>query len=158
MDLTKPDRWELRRPDLVLHELEAKLPFDIPRTLLARVDGRWRDQRLTKGTQLWRRPPRDEPARSDMADRALKRLGLSLGRKIVPYQELPIVVAVVVRPGPCWWSIDESEAHLGLRYASNIGFAVNGDIMTVTAKGWYSQLDELAGTTPRARWSDAAAA
>lgn len=156
MDLTKPDRWELRRPDLVLRDLERQLPFDMPRTLLARVDGRWRDQHLTRATQLWLRPPRDELARTRATERALKRLGLRWTK--TPYDEWPIVVPVVVRPGACWWSWDESEATLGLRYGSNLVDAVSGDVITVTSRGWYSQLDELAGSAPAARWSDVAAA
>lgn len=155
MDLSKPDRWELRRPDLVLRDLERLLPFDTPRTLLARVDGAWCDQRLAKATQLWRQPARDELARTRTTERALKRLGLGFTK--TAYAEWPIVIAVVVRPGSCWWSFDESEAHLGLRYGSNLVHAVNGDIITVTRRGWYSQLDELYGATPAARWSVAAA-
>lgn len=156
MDLTTPDRWELRRPDAVLRDLETQLPFDVPRTLLARIDGPWRDQRLTRSTQLWRRPPPDELVRTRTTERALKRLGL--GWTKTPYDEWPIVLAVVVRPGPCWWSWEEDEAHLGLRYGSNLVDAVNADIVTVTARGWYSQLDELSGPTPAARWSAVAAA
>jgi hypothetical protein len=156
MDLTQPDRWELRRPDVVLRDLEAQLPFDVPRTLLARIDGQWPEQRLTRATQLWRRPPSDELVRTRATERALKRLGL--GWTKAPYAEWPIVLAVVVRPGPAWWSWEESEVHLGLRYGSNLVHAVNGDIITVTARGWYSQLDELGESVPAARWSDAAAA
>ena len=156
MDLTKPNSWELRRPDRVLRDLEELLPFDVPRTLLARVDGRGPDQRLTKATELWRRPPRDELARTRTTERALKRLGLRWTKK--PYETWPIVVAVVVRPGACWWSWDESEAHLGLRYGSNLVDTINGDIITVTRRGWYSQLDQLAGSAPAARWSPDAAA
>lgn len=83
---------------------------------------------------------------------------LRLGRSDRPCPEWPIVVAVVVRPGSCWWSWEENEVHLGLRYGSHRAHAVNGDILTVTAHGWYSQLDELGGRAPAARWSHAAAA
>jgi hypothetical protein len=102
MDLTEPDRWELRRPDVIVRDLERQQPFDLPRTLLARIDGPWRDQRLTRSTQLWRRPTSNECARTRAAERALKRLGL--GWTKAPYDAWPIVVAVVIRPGACWWS------------------------------------------------------
>lgn len=69
------------------------------------------------------------------------------------YRDWPLAVPVVVRPGPVWSSSDETEAFLGLRYGSNWVDVRQGDVLTVTARGWYSFLDELWGTTPKAMWA-----
>jgi hypothetical protein len=74
------------------------------------------------------------------------------------YAERPLVVTVVVRPGDCWWSLDESEAWLGMRYGSNLVDAIDGDILTVTARGWFCQTDGLFGRSPAAVWAADAAA
>lgn len=99
MDDDKPDRWELRRPDLVLRELQVRYPFDIPRTLLARIDGAWSDQRLTAATELWRHPAVDEFERTSATERALGRLGLGFAG--TPDAECPIVVVVTAHG---WYS------------------------------------------------------
>ena len=156
MDDDTPPRWELRRPDLVLQELQARYAFDRPRTLLARIDGDYLDQHVTAATEMWRRPRPDELDRTRTTEKALARLGLD--RTDAPYAEWPVVLTVVVRPGDCWWSFDESEAHLGLRYGSNLVDVVAGDLITVTARGWYSHMDQLHGRLPAAVWSATAAA
>jgi hypothetical protein len=156
MDDDTSQRWELRRPDLVLEELQGRYRFDRPRTLLARVDGDYGSQRVTAATVLWRRPPLDELERTRVTERALAKLGL--GMTGVPYAERPLVVTVVVRPGDCWWSFDESEAWLGMRYGCNLVDAIDGDILTVTARGWFCQTDGLSGTSPAAVWAADAAA
>ena len=69
----------------------------------------------------------------------------------------PIAVPVVVRPGAVWWSWDERDVWLGLRYGSNLCDVLQGDVLTVTARGWISHLDELHGSEPRAAWADVAA-
>ena len=101
---------EIRRPDLLLQQVCERHPFDRPRTLLARVDGPYDQQRLVDCTVLW-----DEPARN------------------------------------------EHEVWLGLRYGSNLCDVLQGDVLTVTARGWISHLDELHGSEPRAVWADVAA-
>ena len=55
------------------------------------------------------------------------------------------------------WSWDEREVWLGLRYGSNLCDVLQGDVQTVTARGWLSHLDELHGSEPRAVWADVAA-
>ena len=69
----------------------------------------------------------------------------------------PIAVPVVIRPGAAWWSWDEREGWLGLRYGSNLCDVLQGDVLTVTTRGWISHLDELHGSEPRAAWADVAA-
>lgn len=147
---------ELRRPDLLLAAVAERHAFDVPRALLAVVQGPYADQHLIDSTVLWDRPPRDELARTSVTERALERLGL--GWTGLPYRELSMVVSVVVRPGSCWFSWDESEVALGLRYGSNMADVRQGDLLTVTGQGWYAPLDELWGTHPRAVWSPAATA
>jgi hypothetical protein len=149
----EPDPWELRRPDLLLAAVAAHHPFDVPRALLAVVEGPYDDQRLTGSTVLWDRPPAEERARTTRTEKALEALGLGWTR--LPYDEPPLVVPVVVRPGPCWFSWDESEVVLGLRYGSNLVDVRQGALLTVTGQGWYAPLDELWGTHPRAVWSTA---
>ena len=56
------------------------------------------------------------------------------------YRGWPLAVPVVVRPGSAWPGWDEREAFLGLRYASNWVDARQGDVLTVTAHGWFSHL------------------
>lgn len=143
--------WELRRPDLVLSELAQLLPFDRPRTLLARVDGPYEEQRLVDATVLWEEPARDELVRTDLTEQALRRLGITYST--APYPDWPIAVPVVVRPGPSWLSWDESEALLGLRYGSNLCHVIHGDVLTVTSRGWVSWPDDLYGSQPRAQWA-----
>lgn len=143
---------ELRRPDLFLGKLSTTHPFDQPRTLLARIDGPYDDQRLTSSTVLWSSPPLDEQDRTRMTEAALKELDTDWTN--VPYEELPLVVAVVVRPGACWWSWDEHEVYLGLRYGSNRAGIRQGETITVTGQGWYEQLYDAHGTDPRAQWAD----
>lgn len=143
---------DLRRPDLLLREIAEQHPFDRPRTLLARVDGAYDAQRLVACTVLWEEPPVDELVRTRVTGQALAQLGLSFAR--APYRERPLVVPVVVRPGPTWWSADELEVWLGLRYGSNLCDARQGDILTVTPQGWLSQLDDLHGVEPRAVWAE----
>ena len=69
----------------------------------------------------------------------------------------PSEVPVVIRPGAAWWSWDEREVWLGLRYGSNLCDVLQGDVLTVTARGWISHLDELHGSESRAAWADVAA-
>ena len=69
----------------------------------------------------------------------------------------PIAVSVVVRPGAAWWSWGKGEVWLGLRYGSNLCDVLQGDVLTVTVRGWISHLDELHGSQPRAAWADVAA-
>lgn len=146
------DPWELRRPDLLLEQLAGQQPFDRPRTLLARVDGPYDDQRLTGSTVLWQEPAADELERTRLTEQALERLGFERTYR-GDYRGMPMAVPVVVRPGPSWPAWDESEAMLGLRYGSNWVDVRQGDLLTVTARGWCSFLDGLWGTTPRARWA-----
>jgi hypothetical protein len=146
---------ELRRPDLLLHDLSLRHPFDRPVTLLARVHGPYDRQRLTDSTVLWHEPAPDELERTHRTEQAMQRLGFGLTRR--PYPDWPIAVPVVVRPGSAWWSWDEREAWLGLRYGSNLRDVLHGDVLTVTARGWLSHLDELHGSEPRAAWAGGSA-
>lgn len=151
-DDDEPDLMgELRRPDLVLDAVARDHPFDRPRTLLVRVDGLYDAQRVTGTTVLWEEPAVDERDRTRRTEEALQRLGFT--RSGGDWLCAPIAVAVVVRPGPTTSSWDEREAFLGLRYGSNWVDVRQGDILTVTARGWTSWLDRLWGTSPRARWS-----
>lgn len=88
---------EIRRPDLLLHQVRERHPFDRPETLLVRVEGPYDQQRL--------------------------------------------------------WSWDEREMWLGLRYGSNLCDVLQGDVLTMTARGWISHLDGLHGAEPRAAWA-----
>ena len=146
---------ELRRPDLLLRELSRRHPFDRPETLLARVDGPSEQQRLVDCTVLWQEPEPDELERTHRTEQALQRLGFGRSRR--PYPDWPIAVPVVVRPGAAWWSWDEREAWLGLRYGSNLCDVLHGDVLTVTTRGWLSHLDELHGSEPRAAWASTSA-
>lgn len=143
--------WELRRPDLVLSELAQLLPFDRPRTLLARVDGSYEHQRLVDATVLWEEPAQDELERTHLTEQALQRLGF--GYTEARFPDWPMAVPVVVRPGPSWFSWDESEALLGLRYGSNLCDVIQGDLLTVTSRGWMSWPYDLYGAQPRANWA-----
>ena len=105
---------EVRQPDLLLHDVRARHPFDRPETLLARVDGPYEQQRLGDCTVLWDDPAQSERERTLRTEEALARLGYGLTQR--PYPQWPIVVPVVVRPGSAWWSWDEREVWLGLRY------------------------------------------
>ena len=64
---------------------------------------------------------------------------------------------VVVRPGAAWWSWDEREVWFGLRYGSNLCDVLQGDVLTVTTRGWLSHLDELHGSEPQAAWASTSA-
>lgn len=143
--------WELRRPDLVLREVAVREPFTSPRTLLARVDGPYEQQRVVAVTLLWEEPADDELERTHLTEQALQRLGF--GRTDARYPHWPMAVPVVVRPGAVWFGWDESEAILGLRYGSNFCDVIQGDVLTVTARGWMSWPDDLCGTQPQAEWA-----
>jgi hypothetical protein len=67
-------------------------------------------------------------------------------------------VPVVIRPGSAWTSWDEHEAFLGLRYGSNWVDVRQGDVLTVTPRGWTSWLDGIWGSRPQAQWSSCRAA
>ena len=101
---------------------------------------------------LWDEPAEDEHERTRQTERAMRRLGFGLTR--CPYPQWPIAVPVVIRPGAAWWSWDERAVWLGLRYGSNLCDVLQGDVLTVTARGWISHLDELHGPQPRAGWAD----
>ena len=146
---------EIRRPDLLLHEVRERHPFDRPATLLARVDGPYDHQRLIDCTVLWHEPAPDELERTRRTERPLQRLGFAFTRR--PCPQWPIAVPVVVRPGSAWWSWDEQEVWLGLRYGSNLCDVLQADVLTVTAHGWISHMDRLHGSHPRAAWADRAA-
>ena len=152
----EPSRWELRRPDLLLQSVAAREPYDRPRTLLARVDGPYEQQHLAGVTLLWDEPATDECQRTRLTEQAMQRLGF--GMTDLPYADWPMAVPIVIRPGPSWFSWDESEALLGLRYGSNLCDAVQGDVLTVTPRGWVSWPDDLFGTRPRAAWRTTVAA
>lgn len=143
--------WELRRPDLLLDAVRARHSFDRPSTYLARVDGPYDDQRLVDATVLWAEPAADEAERTRLTEAALRRLrfGRTTDRD---YRTWPLAVPVVVRPGSAWPGWDESEALLGLRYGSNWVDVRQGDVLTVTARGWYSHLEGIWGRSPRAAW------
>jgi hypothetical protein len=147
----KTPSWELRRPDLVLAEIARGHPFDRPRTLLARIEGPYDGQHVVDSTVLWEEPPADEIERTRETERALQRLecGFRAGR----HRTWPVIVPVVVRPGPSWFSWDESEVLLGLRYGTNMCDVLEGDPLTVTARGWVSWPDGVYGTEPRAQWA-----
>lgn len=136
---------------MLLAELAQRHPFDRPRTLLARVDGGYEQQRLTDSTVLWDEPAGDEHQRTRLTEQALERLGFS--HSADRYADWPLAIPVVVRPGPAWISWDETEAMLGLRYGSNMCDVREGDALTVTARGWYAPIDELWGAEPRALWA-----
>jgi hypothetical protein len=142
---------EIRRPDLLLHQVCERHAFDRPKTLLARVDGPYDQQRLIDCTVLWNEPAQDEHERTLQTEQALRRLGFGLTRR--PYPQWPIAVPVVIRPGSAWWSWDEREVWLGLRYGSNLCDVLQGDLLTVTTRGWISHRDELHGSEPRAAWA-----
>lgn len=143
--------WEVRRPDLLLEHIAELHPFDRPRTYLARVDGPYEAQRLGGVTVLWDEPAPDETKRTRLTERALERLDFCW-MPSRDYRSRPLAVPVVVRPGSAWPGWDEEEALLGLRYGSNSADVRQGDVLTVTARGWFSFLDELWGTTPCAQW------
>ena len=146
---------EIRRPDLLLHEVSRWHPFDRPVTLLARVDGPYDQQRLVDCLVLWHEPVQGAHERTLRTEQALLRLGFA--RTPLPHPHRPIAVPVVVRPGSAWWSWDEREVWLGLRYGSNLCDVLHGDVLTVTAHGWLSHLDGLHGSEPRAAWAGTAA-
>jgi hypothetical protein len=149
----EPDPGELRRPDLLLHAVAGYEPFSSPRTLLARVDGAYEQQVLAGVTGLWDEPPEHELDTTRQTEQALQRLGfVSTGRR---YRDWPMAVPIVIRPGPSWFSWDESEAVLGLRYGSNLCDVVQGDVLTVTPRGWSSWPADLYGGQPRAQWQAA---
>lgn len=142
---------EIRRPDLLLHQVRERQPSDRPQTLLVRVEGPYVKQRLVDCTLLWDEPTSDELERTDRTERAMQRLGFGFTGRLYP--QWPIVVPVVVRPGSAWWSWDEREVWLGLRYGSNLCDALQADVLTVTSRGWISHMDELHGAEPGASWA-----
>ncbi len=146
-------RWEVRRPDLLLEAVAASEPFDRPRTLLARVDGPHERQHVAGVTELWEEPAEDEHERIRLTERALLRLGFSFSE--LPYAEWPLAVPIVIRPGASWYSLDEREALLGLRYGSNLCHVVTGELLTVTTRGSVTWPDEAFGSQPRATWRTA---
>lgn len=141
----------LVRPDRVLEQLAAHHPFDRPRALLARVEGPPDQPHVSASIVLSEQPPIDELERARVTEQRLEELGLTWGDE--PYDALPVVVPVVVRPGSCWWSWDESEVLLGLRYGSNGVRVRQVGPYVVTAQGWYAPFDELWDTAPRAVWA-----
>ena len=151
MRVDEPSRWELRRPDLLLQEVAAYEPFDRPRTLLARVDGPYEKQRLVGVTVLWDEPAEDEIERTHLTEQALQRLGFGLTG--LRYPDWPMATPIVIRPGPSWFSWDESEALLGLRYGSNLCDVVQGEVLTVTPRGWTAWPEDLFGAQPRVTWT-----
>lgn len=146
----EPSRWELRRPDALLQSVAAREPYDRPRTLLARVDGAYEQQHLAGVTLLWDEAATDECERTRLTEQAMQRLGF--GMTALPYADWPMAVPIVIRPSPSWFSWDESEALPGLRYGSNLCDVVQGDVLTVTPRGWISWPDGLFGPRPRAAW------
>ena len=143
--------WELRRPDLLLDAVRMRHAFDRPCTYLARVDGPYDDQRLVGTTVLWEEPAADELARTRLTEAALRRLRFSRTTDR-DYRTWPMAVPVVVRPGAAWAGWDEIEALLGLRYGSNWVDVRQGDVLTVTGRGWTSYLDGIWGRWPQAAW------
>lgn len=154
MNTPEPD--EVRRPDQVLEALAARHPFDRPRALLALLAGPYSDQRLADTSVLWTQPPVSEPARTRAAERAAAQLRLD--RSPMCARPRQILLPVVIRPGPSWWSWDEAEVTLALRYCYQLGKVVQAGVITVTPRGWYAPADELWGTVPHAVWKDVAAA
>lgn len=154
--MTTPDPAEVHRPDLVLDALAERHPFDRPRVLLALLSGSYREQRLVDTTVLWTEPPRSEGTRARAADRAAA--GLGLNGESTERRRGQILLPVVVRPGPSWWTWDETEALLALRYCPPLGNVLQAALIVVTARGWYVPEDELWGTRPRAAWTGTAAA
>jgi hypothetical protein len=145
----EPDPGELRRPDLLLHAVVSYGPFSSPRTLLARVDGAYEQQVLAGVTRLWMEPPEGELDRARQTEQALQRLGfVSTG---LPYRDWPMAVPIVIRPGPSWFSWDESEAVFGLRYGSNLCDVVQGDVLMVTPRGGTSWPAYTYGGQPQAQ-------
>lgn len=145
---------ELRRPDLVLEQVQERCPFTAPKAVLARVDGPYDSQQVTDAAHLWWSPPVFQDDGSALVTAAAEQLGLLDADG--PYRERPLLVPVVVRPGSCWWGFDELEVMLAIRYANL--WVRQGGPLTVTAKGWYEPLDGASGTHPRARWDDPLAA
>lgn len=141
---------EIRRPDLVLAAVAGRHPFTRPRALLALLTGPYGDQRLAGTTVLWGAPPVDLDARSRAADRAAVRLGLD----DAPWSGVhrPVLLPVVVRPGPSWWSWDESEVASALRYCHHLWAVVRAGVATVTERGWYLPEDGIWDTAPRTVW------
>lgn len=150
--MNTPETYEVRRPDVLLTALSRQQPFDVPRVLLATVEGPYEDQQLTASTVLWDAPPEPERERKVLTEQALLRLGLRWTP--APFAELPLLVpVVVVRPGPVWWSWDETEVAMGLWYGKNRVAVREAAPITVTTRGWYCHDDELWGARPAARWA-----
>lgn len=141
--------WEVARPDRMLASLHGRVSFDRPGTWLVLVDAVGTGQNVLACTLVWANPSVDDtPDEQALAKSALERLGVY----DAPWTTVrPIVVPVIVRPGPAWYSWDESAILLALRY--NCFVAHTGDPLTVTERGWFSPCEELYGTEPKARWS-----
>jgi hypothetical protein len=144
---------DLHRPDLVLAALERRHPFTRPLVLLARVEGDPAAPDVVAGAELWAAPPLDREDRRCRVEQTLADLGPEWDAR--PYRDRPLLVQVVVRPGPCWWSWDETEVLLGLRYGSNEACVRQGELYVVTAEGWYSPFSERWDVSPRACWAPA---
>lgn len=68
-----------------------------------------------------------------------------------------ILLPVAVRPGSSWWSWDETEATVALRYCHQLGSVLQAGAIVVTPRGWYMAADGLWGIHPRAVWNSTAA-
>jgi len=147
---------EVRRPDLVLEALADRHPFDEPHAVLALLTGPYEHQSLASSSVLWTQPPAEERARGRAADRAAAQLGLD--RASLHARQRQILLPVVVRPGPSWWSWDETEVSLALRYCNQLSSVLQAGVIVVTPRGWYSDDDELWGIHPRAVWNSTGAA
>lgn len=138
----------------MLEAVARQHPLDVPHTLLARVEGPEEQPELIGLEHLWCIPPLDSLDRSGAVEDTLSRLGLHLNwRSLGPDDDLPWIVPVVVRPGPCVWSWDESEVMLGLRYGCNGTSARQSEPLVVTGRGWWAALQDVYGTSPSAHWS-----
>lgn len=142
------------RLDLVLEAVAQHHPLEWPETLLGRVEGPEDRPELLGLERLWHVPPLDTSDRTGAVEDALRRLGLHGNwRTLGPDDDLPWVVPVVVRPGPCVWSWDESEVMLGLRYGLNGTRALQSEPLVVTGRGWWAPFRKVYDTSPRAHWS-----
>jgi len=147
------DPWDLERPDRLLRHFGQEIALTEPATYLLRVERVAGQQRLTGWTQLWQEPPVvAEPDRTDLTEQALARLGVPT--RVPAYDDRPLVVPVVVRPGHLVWTDDEREVFLGLRYAGNSFAFMHSELVVVGESGWWMPESDLTGGSPRARWSD----
>jgi len=138
---------DLIDPAARLEEIRRIMAFDANRALLGLVSRH--PQRATAAVELWTEPPVDERERTDLAEDALRRLGLPEFDR-TDFNERPLVVPVIVLDGPCWWSIDVQEVLLGLRYGNNRFQSLHTSPYVVNRHGWYDAFDGAAGTSPSA--------